>query len=99
MIYIIYVMYTYIIRYIRMHVYCFHLSSLKHRFAGPLDSKKSQGQVQTRQVQITLGNGGALDLEIEDEKEVLPGNFHWNIHGNQDLISTRVIAVYGYIDV
>ena len=53
----------------------------------------SQGQVQTRQVQITLGNGGALDLEIEDG-----GGFAWNIPleypWNQDLISTRVIAVY-----
>ena len=64
----------------------------------PWTRKNPQGQVQTRQVQITLGNGGALDLEIEDG-----GGFTWKFPleypWNQDLISTIVIAVYGYIDV
>lgn len=58
----------------------------------------SQGQVQTRQVQITLGNGGALDFEFEDEKEVLPG-ISIGISMESRLDFTIVIAVYSYIDV
>lgn len=71
-----------------MHVYCV-ICLVWTPFFRSLGLDGSQGQVQTRQVQITWGNGGALEIE---DGEVLPVYIH-GISSSAGL-STIVIAVF-----
>jgi len=82
-----------------MHVYCFHLSSLDTVFSPVPWTRCHRRDKSKRDKSRSRWATGVPWISSLRMKRTFCLEYPMEYPWNQDLISTRVIAVYGYIDV